>query len=432
MPKPPVRNPGDVIRASEWNQGWDWVQEGHGAGSNVDMLDGRHAAFGAWPALVPQDKLLLTIPNGFDDWLSIGRAAGRAWSLLAIGHTWTSRHDFWFGVVSRRYGGTESQHTAELSYSTKNRTLYGLRIVMDASDVHAPAYVQVRVRNDTGAAQELSIYRLQIGGGEEVAVPWELGDYGTGMPAGYVPGYVQVPGNGGWRLAKAFNTGATIGWLTPAQKQSIFTQTPNTPCLLDGSTANCITVEHGQTLYYVYDAGSPIALDAVRTYVPTLHCLGTGTRYTRLYVYYSHDGNNWTSLGYAQGLTGYLTKTFAAVSARYWKLGHYYYCAAGAGNAAQFAEDDFQAAMTLALANVPPGFKATLYDSSGNELEAHRFENWAGTGVESLMFVTQASNVAEIRITRPDGTTPWLSYPLWAIDGGALQNGDVLTLYAGG
>ncbi len=42
MPKPPVRNPGDTILASEWNQGWNWVQEGHGSGTNVDMVDGLH------------------------------------------------------------------------------------------------------------------------------------------------------------------------------------------------------------------------------------------------------------------------------------------------------------------------------------------------------------------------------------------------------
>jgi len=88
--------------------------------------------------------------------------------------------------------------------------------------------------------------------------------------------------------------------------------------------------------------------------------------------------------------------------------------------------------MTLAFTNVPPGCKVSLRDSLGGELESPRFENWAGTGVESLMFTTQATNVARIVITRPDGATPWLEYPLWAIDGGALQNGDVLTLYAGG
>lgn len=42
MPKPPAKSPGDEILSSEWNQGWDWMQEGDGAGTNADMVDGKH------------------------------------------------------------------------------------------------------------------------------------------------------------------------------------------------------------------------------------------------------------------------------------------------------------------------------------------------------------------------------------------------------
>ena len=436
MPKPPVKNPGDEILSSEWNQGWDWMQEGSGSTTNCDKVDGRHAEPGVYPGVVLVDATEVTIPANFAGWLTIAYGDGKRSGIITLGADISSaRHKVVF-YASLRWG-THTQRRSILKmrdavfYADGSIKISAVRMVYDPSDViYSQRQIQVYVVETTGSARTISLRQIyHAGGGADIEEPWALGNVAQGS-ATAVDKVVGI-WNGSWRLARSLSgTGAGVGYLSGAQMRDLFSDA--NASLTDDSCADAVAASReSYSAYYYFTADYPVALEGFKACVRT----GGGSNNYRtqtVYLEYSTDNSNWHNAKTLSISTNNATKwgggTFTRTIARYWRVR----LRAGADYNGYLNEVSFYLSSSLVINGIPVGCTVKLLDSGGATLESVRLVDWEFGNY--VLLTTNPASIAEIDITRPDGTTDWLKFPLdldgtSTVDGGDLASGDVLTLY---
>jgi len=408
--------------------------QGSGSTLHADLLDGRHAMAGAFPGLVPVDRETITLDEGTTGWLTFATTSADG---AASG----------FVLVEGGYGATgyaTVEAIADVSGASRVSVkpgrpaayLRAVRVVDGGTMLYLQIYAEVP--NDGHGARTLTVYRYSMTGG---GVPfWTLD---TASPTTANVHAVVMLRNGAWRLTHALpGLGATIGWLDTTAKQSMFSfgasnnwSSSSYQYLLDGSTSTggnprwSVTANRWSYRYVTLIANAGAVLDGVK--VNFYNAAGYWKAYLKIEA--SNDGNTWlyltshtsTQLGNARH-TYVATVYFSSTAAKHWRFTFGTW--ASSGSSSTVTEIDMRMAASLLLRGVPTGCSVQLYDSGRNLLESRRNEAWSHDS--PVLVGTSVANIAEIHITRPDGTTPWLEYPVWAVDGGALQNGDVLTLYA--
>jgi len=306
-------------------------------------------------------------------------------------------------------------------------TTAGARYLAKAvSGVHAPVeneaywYVIVIPKGDYNGGAEL----LQIALPYNYAESWYWrykdadGNYSLWMSVGK-----------SWRLTRTLTpASAGIDWMTSAQRLDIFSlydeggdiqQSVELSNLFDDdSTTIGFSVKADGTAWFVLDAGRPLPVGKIKVYIDA----GPSATYT---IYASNDHETWTDVGSfdtdSQGETEF---DITDIVARYWKI---YIDRPGTSAEQDICYLNFYLISSLVIANIPVGTTCSLHASDGTELEAARYVGWAAAPY--VLFTTPIDDIAEIRVTKPDGTTPWLAFAVDEIEGGALVNGDVLTLY---
>jgi len=236
----PIVTTGDMWTAAQHNTYirtnqqalYDGLTLGHGAGSNVDMLDGRHAyQMEGWDAYVDLDS---TIPAG---WVTIAEGDQRrvGWfEIVSVNHEYQRLFAAWMygnmyhplGAVLREWA--RARYWREDNTYPNYWTVRGIRIIYPSGN---PIYGTAKLQVLWSGAGNVRIYQYTpntagwVRYGNQKA--WDFVTPVQEDPADYNVATTFVPGNGSWRLTRAFNTGASIGWLTATQKQSIFTQNPS-------------------------------------------------------------------------------------------------------------------------------------------------------------------------------------------------------------
>ncbi len=172
----PIVTTGDMWTAAQHNTYiranqqalYDGLTQSHGAASDVDMVDGRHAALGAFPGLVPVDKLSLNMPEGTADWLTIATTASDGahgvFTLIEKGVGATGVCTLWATVDQ---GGMSHVYVIAGRWGTY---VTGARIVDDGAGTY---YLQVRadVPTDGNGARSLDVYMQSVNDG----TLWSLG-----------------------------------------------------------------------------------------------------------------------------------------------------------------------------------------------------------------------------------------------------------------
>jgi len=436
----PLVATGDLWTAAEHNTYirnnqqilYDGLAAGHGSGSNADMVDNLHSHnFEHWDGYVDLDD------NIAAGWVTIAVGGSRVagWfefsnSLLEYmrvfaAHLYTSTYSPTGSVLREwAYGRYWKDDGTYPNYWV----MRGVRVLRRDSDhtaklqIYWPGTGQMRVYQYTPNTDDWTRYGYLRA--------WTLVPPVLESTTDYSVGATIVPGNGAWRLARALSGGSGVGWMSAGAEQAIFTAT--TPALIDGVTnTSAVNLAPSGGWHYDYQyftAAYPIALSGVRIWMNR-----NGGRIGWGLQYYDDTAAAWQDavpFWYDTDGTGGTwqvnEKTFSRTIATKWRVVLGIYGDSG-GSTAYFAEVQFYQSSNLVITDVPVGSAISLYDGSGTLLESVRNTAWDKQGI--ALFTANMADVAEIRITRPDGATRWLRFPTWAIDGGTLANGDVLTLY---
>ncbi len=405
----PVVTTGDLWTAAQHNtyirQNQQVLRDalglGHGQGSNVDMVDGRHAEPGMYPGLVPVDTLAVTLAEGTAGWVTFSTTSADG---SASG----------FVLVEGGYGAS-GYATVEVVAGANNasrvhvipeRAAAYLRAVRVVDDGAGMFYLQIyaEVPSDGNGARTLNVYRYSLS--NEGVPSWELN---ATTPTVVNVHTVAVLQNGAWRLARAETGSGVTSWLTPPQMQSIFSGSVKA---MDGNWGN--NVGHDVLL----TSSTGIIVDGVKFGVYSYGQANPGPRTVWLYLQYA-PGGSWTRVYTSQTTpdgVDIFTYTFSPT-----RIYGVRAVVQSTSSTEYVTEIQVKGAVGFTLYGVPYGCSVRCYDSSGTLLEEKR---QLGNSYVSLSVVPE-----KISITRPDGATVWLEFPSWAIDGGAISSGDVLTLY---
>ncbi|NPA93344.1 MAG: discoidin domain-containing protein [Chloroflexi bacterium] len=387
----------------------------------MDMVDERHGEPGKFPGLVPVDRETVTLAEGTADWVTIAT-------------TTTDGAASDFVLVEGGYGAAgyaTVEAVADTGGASQLRVRPGrtgafvsaVRVVDDGAGT---LYLQARVDvpADGYGDRLLVVYRYSLSNGG--VTTWALD---TATPDTTNVHTVTMLQNGSWRLVRVLNGAGTVDWMTSAQRLDIFSlydeggdiqQNADLSNMFDDDTATVgFSIKADGTAWFILDAGRPLPVGKIKVYIDA----GPSATYT---IYASNDHETWTDVGSfdtdSQGETEFdITDTVA----RYWKI---YVERPGTSAEQDICYLNFYLISSLVVTSLPVGATCSLHASDGTELEASRYVGWAAASY--VLFTTDVASIAEIRITKPDGVTGWLSFPIWAIDGGDLVNGDVLTLYS--
>ena len=420
---------------------YDGLTGGSGAGSNCDKVDGRDATVGDFPNLAWVDKIEVTVPAGYSGWLTFAKStvyrSTNIFTLVDYGAGgWSAS---WHGVIAR---GPISQTIKEISFSEQSEIAGSRAVRLVCDDDSSICWAQVYVINiDADNPRTVHVYREDVVGGEW---PWALT---TEAPAdGATTKRVVTLGNGSWRLMRSLaGTGAGVGYMSADAKQSVFTVTHDgfdeygsdaiDTKALDGDTGSYAYRMNGHdstgysdgTVYLT--AEYPIALEKFKIWAKN----GNSDCVTSATAYYKNDAGNWVLLasgsGGGTGAYAGFEISFDRTVATEWKI--YMQGGRGDGGDSYVSEISIYQSSTLVFTGVPVGCAVKLYDADGNLLEVVRRTAWYGD--QFVLATTPTANITKIGITLPNGATTWLRYLLdmggvSSIDGGDLQDGDVLTL----
>ena len=406
---------------------YDGLTGGHGAGSDVDMLDGRHAT-GFVNVTSPPISFTVSVAG----WYTIAEGSGRLASGFVILDDSTHRNRFVFNAQWAYGGGDVTRAKIQELEFVKygNRTIVGARILReDANPDSGIAKLQVYL-DPQGASTTYRIYRVDLAPAETAWAPWGLVNppIQEDAPAGYSPHVWTVAGNDNWHLMKAGDAGGSA-WLTAAQKANLFTvtmdgysyQNPGAAVdadyPLDGGTAAYSTASWGGgNIYLSVSTGAEVAITGVRINV-------SGDDYEFKIYKWNNVSLAWELL--ASGGGAYYTSDYEVLfdppivtqKLRVWTRNY--------GDGVNYV-NEIHVRVASAIQGVKPGMLVTLKDAAGTVLESYRVSPFR----DSIMApITVAyTNVETIEITKPDGVTPWLFFPRWAVIGG-MGDGGVLVLY---
>ena len=416
MPKPPVKNPGDEILSSEWNQGWDWMQEGSGSGTNADKVDGRDATRFVWA-----DMVNIAIAANWSGWLPIAYGVGDVGSTIIITEQMSGASNIWLGDVHARFGRAVIRERAYARYNT--RTVHAVRVITDADNpTYGMQVVQVYITNPHDAVQTITVVRNHGCADITPAKEWVIRYCPDKIPTNVKVLTVQGAGNGAWRLARALTGQAGVGWMSAAEMRAVF---PSRSCtaLTDDSCADAVSVPADSTSARCYfTAERPVTLSGIKACV-------SGYAEVTVYAQFLGGDGVWFTAGTVNvspdGDATWASAMFTPRTATRWRV---YAVNHSSSNDDYLNEVTFYKTSSVIITGVPVGSTVRVLDNGGTQLEAARLTDWER---DFVLLTTPTAQISEIDITRPDGSMEWLRYPvaLGAIDGGALANGDVLSLY---
>ncbi len=395
--------------------------QGNGSGLAADTVDGRHAT-----EFVRSDEIVAGFTASDDGWYTITTGAGIHYGRFVITEHNNNRHNIVIFDAAWAYSGNNNWPVTlrEVMHTRYNlQTVRGVRLLYDVNNaIFGTAKLQVFLEG----GQSYNIYQL-IPLAEADTGYWQKWDEQSSpvhedAPDGYAVQRAIAVGNGSWRLARALTgSGASIGYLNYQDMQQLFPTGLNghNPAEMDDNDAS--TKFLGNSAAVVMQA-SPNA------YVDKIKILGNGTASSQtgvITVQTAPDANgNWTTQGtlslvYDSAQSWYELQFAQPTLLQFIQLTSNAYAMA--------SEVRVSIAATLIVRGVPTGSAVQAVASDGTVLES--VQNTAWTNDTPVMLSTDVASIDTIKITRPDGSTNWLQYPAWAIDGGALSNGDVLALY---
>ncbi len=409
----------------------DALALGHGQGSNVDMVDGRHGyQMEGWNGYVDLDA---TIPAG---WVTIAEGNTRrvGWfEIVSTNHEYLRLFAGWMYGAQYHPLGAVLREWARVRYWREDEsnpsywTIRGIRIIRPDSN---PVYGMAKIQVLWGGEGYVRIYQYtpNTAGwtryGNQKA--WDFVTPVQEEPAGYSAVKTLYPGNGSWRLARAFpGTGASAGWQSWSEMRTLFP--PDNPSgwnpavLMDGDTGTGL----GAHEEAYFRATGQIPVKSVSVTVRYDHVTGGDTGYVYVKARAGTFGA-WTTLGTLSFPSNALTTRTLTLSTPQMLRDFWLDMSSFAANA-YLREFQIELAANGIWRGIPAGCRLRLYDAADTLLEEVRNETY--TYDAPVMTIADMAQVAKVSITRPDGTTAWLVFPTWAVDGGALVNGDVLTLY---
>ncbi len=413
----PIVTTGDMWTAAQHNTYiranqqalYDGLTGGHGQGSDVDLLDGRHGT----------EFFQFNQPRAIT-------AASNGWHILA---TTTSVYSmgvfvifngaqYWKGVVT-------PNGIVEIDKSPPGPGVL-LRIAEVPGEYRFEAYLQA---NETWYVAQgtpipgASSWRQWADGPDTVDTDSVTVRDGT------------VAGNGLWKLRRmGTSSGAGVGWASTTEKANYTIYAYgnwtgiSTSGLLDGDTSTetarrNLAGGESATAYVHIDCSYTVSLSKIRVYEQAAN---GATRYIKVYGS-TGSGGPWTYLGQAGGtsngtLVGLVVDFGGVYNYRYWRIEYVLYSLNYAWGAI-WTEIDFYKASTFQIGNIPPGVQVNVKDGAGAVVESWRRAQYSDPDYH--YFGTSVDVVDSIELTEPDGSTPWLKFPKWAI---GLQNGDMLVL----